>query len=91
MNYIWFRLWIPYSIILLFWGFIIREAGQRLSLFDTNTVLNFLDTGPDNFATAVLIYIVISYKAITEIDKELNKKNEALEAARYKLIIHNLL
>jgi hypothetical protein len=66
---IWFKLWIPYSVILLFWGFIISAAGQRLSLFDTNTILNFLDTGPDNFAMAVLIYIVISYKALMAADK----------------------
>ena len=66
---IWVKIWIPYSVVLIFWGLIVRGAGGDANLFDMNTVERFLDTGPENFATAVLVYIVITYKALWAVDK----------------------
>lgn len=66
---IWVKIWLPYSFVLFWWGIIVREGGERANLFDMNTVERFLDTGPENFATAVVIYIVITYLAFRAVDK----------------------
>ena len=66
---IWVKIWLPYSFVLFWWGLIVRGLGEKASLFDMNTVERFLDTGPENFATAVVIYIVITYLALMAVDK----------------------
>jgi len=66
---IWVKIWLPYSCVLFLWGLIVRAFGEKASLFDMNTVERFLDTGPENFATAVVIYIVITYLALRAVDK----------------------
>lgn len=66
---IWLKIWFPYSFVLFWWGIIVRGAGGDASLYDMNRMERFLDTGPEHFATAVVIYIVISYKALMAADK----------------------
>jgi len=65
---IWVKIWLPYSFVLFWWGLIVGGLGEKASLFDMNTVERFLDTGPENFATAVVIYIVITYLALRAVD-----------------------